>query len=69
MSAIVIKSDSPSNIKILKELAEKLGSSVASINEEQAEDLLFGKLMESEKTGTLVDRDTIFKKLNRLSSE
>ena len=65
MSAIVIKSNSKANIKILKELAEKLGTSVASIHDEQAEDLLLGKLMESEKTGELVDRDTIFEKLQR----
>ena len=65
MSALVIKSDSDSNIRILKELAEKLGASVIHVDDDQVEDFFLGRLMDSSKTGTLVDRSIIFSKLNR----
>ena len=63
MGAIVIKAK-PRSSKILKELAEELGASVTSINEEQYEDLLLGELMEAEKTQEKVLRASIFKKLS-----
>jgi|WetSurMetagenome_2_1015567.scaffolds.fasta_scaffold487884_1 hypothetical protein len=62
MSAIVIKADNRSN-KILKELAERLGASVSSMDEEQYEEFLLGNLMDAEKTGKKSTRASIFKKL------
>jgi len=53
MGAIVIKADSQSS-KLLKELAERLGAEVTSLNDEQYEDILLGNMMEAEKTGTTV---------------
>ena len=64
MSAIVIKADNQSN-KILKELAKKLGANVLNINDEQYEDLSLGYLMDKAKTGKIVSRENIIKKLNR----
>ena len=64
MSAIIIKADEKSN-KILKELAKRLGANVVSMNDNQYEDFLLGSIMDSDKTGTEVSRDEIFKKLTR----
>ena len=63
MEAIIIKSENIQNLKLLAELARKLGEQVTSINEAQTEDFLFGKLMEQEKTGKEVSREEIMAKL------
>ena len=63
MSAIVIQVDSKSK-KILSELAKKLGGKVLSIDDDQYEDIALGNLMDKEKTGKAVSRETIMKKLN-----
>ena len=62
MGAIIIKADNKSN-KILSDLARKLGGNVFSLSEDQYEDLLLGQLMDSQKTGELVSRESILKKL------
>ena len=62
MGAIIIKADNKSN-KILSDLARKLGGNVFNLSEDQYEDLLFGQLMDSQKTGELVSRESILKKL------
>ena len=64
MEAIIIKSENLQNLKLLAEFAQKLGEQVTSIDEEQTEDFLFGKLMEQEKTGKEVSREEIMKKLS-----
>ena len=64
MKAIVIKADNQ-NTKILRELAKKLGADVININEEQYEDLALGSLMDKVKTGKIVSRESIMKKLDR----
>jgi hypothetical protein len=63
MSAIVIQADPKSN-KILAELAKKLGGNVLAINDRQYEDIALGTLMDKEKTGKVVSRNHIMKKLN-----
>ena len=50
MDAIVIKSKSKDNLRLLIELAEKLGEEVIKLSEEQMEDLAFGKLMKKGRT-------------------
>ncbi len=62
MGAIVIQADSESK-KILSALAKRLGAQVTLIDEDQYEELLLGTLMDEEKTGKTVSRDSIFKKL------
>ena len=64
MSTLVISTDSK-NSRILSELAERLGASVMKINDAQYEDLVLGALMDAEKTGINVSRETIFKKLKK----
>ena len=63
MSAIVIQADPKSN-KILAELAKKLGGKVLAIDDGQYEDIALGTLMDKEKTGKVVSRKDIMKKLN-----
>ena len=62
MGAIIIRADQKSN-KLLKELAVQLGAAVTNLKHEQYEDFMLGTLMDSEKTGEIVSREEIFKKL------
>ena len=63
MGAIIIRADQKSS-KILKELAVQLGAVVTNVKDEHYEDFMLGTLMDSEKTGEIVSREEIFKKLN-----
>ena len=62
MGAIIIRADQKSS-KLLKELAVQLGAVVTNVKNEHYEDFMLGKLMDSEKTGEIVSREEIFKKL------
>lgn len=62
METIVIQSDSKT-IKMLKELAEKMGEKATVLSESQMEDLALGKLMNKVKTGKSVSRELIMKEL------
>ena len=62
MGAIIIRADQKSS-KLLKELAVQLGAVVTNVKDEHYEDFMLGTLMDSEKTGDLVSREEIFKKL------
>ena len=62
MGAIIIRADQKSS-KLLKELAVQLGAVVTNLKDEQYEDFMLGTLMDSEKTGKIVSREEIFKKL------
>jgi len=66
LGAVVIKSDTK-NLKLITELAKRLGGDVVKLNEEQYEDFYFGEMMKEAKTGKIVSRDTIMRKLRRLS--
>ncbi len=63
MDAIVIKSKSKQNLKLLGQLAEKLGEDVTALSDEQIEDLSLGKLMKKVKTGKNVSREAIMRQL------
>ena len=63
MGAIIIRTDQKSS-KLLKELAVHLGAVVTNLKDEQYEDFMLGTLIDSEKTGEIVSREEIFKKLN-----
>ena len=62
MGAIIIRADQKSS-KILKELAVQLGAVVTNVKDEHYEDFMLGTLMDSEKTGEIVSREEIFKKI------
>lgn len=63
MDALLIKTDAKTN-KIMRTIAKSLGAAVYSVNESQYEDLVLGEMMDKKKTGTLIDRNEIFKTLN-----
>ncbi len=63
MNAIVIKSKSKDNLRLLIELAEKLGEDVTKLSEDQMEDLALGSLMKKSRTGKNVSRETIMSQL------
>ena len=62
MGAIIIRTDQKSS-KLLKELAVQLGAVVTNLKDEQYEDFMLGTFIDSEKTGEIVSREEIFKKL------
>ena len=59
----MIRSKSRDNLKLLIELAKKLGESVTTLTDEQMEDLALGNLMKKTKTGKNVSRETIMRQL------
>lgn len=63
MATLIIESTDPENIKLLTELAKKLGDRVKSISATETEDLLLGDLMDSVKTGEYVDRADVMEAL------
>ena len=62
MGAVVIKIDKKNN-RLISRLVKELGGEVVSINDEQYEDLVMGKLIDTEKTGENVSREAIMNKL------
>lgn len=63
MAAIIIKSDNAKNLRLLADLAQRLGDKATSINAEMLEDLLLGELMNREKTGRKADKQKVLKSL------
>ena len=59
MDLIEIKPDSNDNLHLLIELAKKLGSKLATLKKEDAEDFVLFALMQKEKTGINVSRKEI----------
>ena len=65
MSVIVIEPNNDSNLHLLVELAKKLGSKVATLEKEEAEDYALLSIMKKERTGKDVSRETIMNKLKK----
>lgn len=63
MSTLVIQSKSKNNLKLIGELAKKIGEDVTYLSKEQVEDLAFGTYMNKVRTGKKVSSETIMKKL------
>jgi len=66
MGAIVIKSKSVKNLKLLTAYARQLGEIVNILSPAQTEDLQLGMMMKKEKTGRKVSREDIFNHLESL---
>jgi hypothetical protein len=62
MSTILIKTDTK-NSKLQEQLALQLGGDVIKLSDTQFEDLMLGALMNSVKTGKIVSKNSILKKL------
>ena len=63
MSGIIINSSSKVNINRLKQLAEKLGEKYTILNDSDIEDFALGTIMKEEKTGNLISKEEVIKKL------
>jgi len=63
MATLIIESSDPKNVKLLTELAKKLGDRVKSISATETEDLLLGDLMNAVKTGEYVDKANVMRAL------
>lgn len=63
MAAIIIKSNSAKNLRLLTDLAQRLGDQAAPINAEALEDLMLGELISREKTGIKADKQKVLKML------
>lgn len=63
MSALIIESKKPENLKILASLAKMLGDNVKAVEVEEIEDLLFGNMMDKIKTGKASSREAIMQAL------
>jgi hypothetical protein len=64
METLVIQSKSKVNLKILAELARKLGEHTSEFSSGKSEDFDLGIIMSNEKTGKSVSRETIMQKLH-----
>ena len=63
METIIIKPKSKADVRFWLELAKKTGTSAATLSLDDAEDLALLALMKKERTGKVVSRATIMKKL------
>jgi hypothetical protein len=66
METIIISSESKGNIKLLKELAKKLGDSVKTVSLEQKEDIAFGQMLKKAESGNLISKESILNKLREI---
>ena len=62
MGAIGIKSDAKS-LKLITEIAKRMGGEVAKLDNDQLEDFTFGEMMKEVKTGKSANRENIMRKL------
>lgn len=65
MQSIVVTSDSKSNIKLLSELAKKLGLKVVFLSEEKKEDISILNAINENKTGEYVDTEGFVRSLRK----
>lgn len=66
MSTLVIQSKSKNNLKLLRELARKIGDKAVVLSEEQAEDFALGAYMNEIRTGKNVEMDQVMKKIRSI---
>ena len=63
METLIIQTQSKSTSKLLITLAKKLGENVRVLDKDTAEDLAFGKMMQTAKTGRTVSKKAILAEL------
>lgn len=66
MSTLVIQSKSKNNLKLLQELARKIGDKAVVLSQEQAEDFALGTHMNEIRTGKNVGVDQVMKKIRSI---
>ncbi len=65
MNAVIIRSNNKTDIKLLTDLANRLGISFKTLSEEELLDMGLLKAMEEGKKSKFVPREQIMKKLKR----
>lgn len=65
METVVLHSKSKEDIKLLTDLAKKIGVRVEYLNQEEAEDLGMLKAINEGRTGEFVDTDSFLKQLRK----
>ena len=65
MKTAILSGESEADLKLIINLAHRLGIKVKVLTEEDAEDLAMIYAMEKTKTGECVDRSAIMKSLRR----
>jgi hypothetical protein len=63
MGAVLFQSDSKSDLKLLMELAKKLGINVKELSINDLEDIGLATAMEEGKTGEYIDSEEYLRKL------
>ncbi|HLU85787.1 MAG TPA: hypothetical protein VKZ45_09955 [Vicingaceae bacterium] len=64
MATILLEGKSASTIKLLMELAKKLGVKMTIIDNSDIEDMKLGQFMDEARTNTFVEEEEILKKLS-----
>jgi len=65
MQTVLLKSNSSSDLKLLTELAEKLGMSVIVLSDEEKEDFGLMQLINEADRDQTVSREEVMKKLGK----
>lgn len=65
MKTVILSGESEADLKLILELAHRLGIKTKVLTEEDAEDLAMVYAMQKENTGESVDRSAIMKSLRR----
>lgn len=65
MQSIVLTSESKSNIKLLSELAKKLGLKVVLLSDDDKEDIAILNAINKNKTGEYVNTENFVKNLRK----
>jgi len=63
MESAILSGKSKKDLKLLVELAEKLGIKARLLSNEEREDLVLGKAINEGRTGELIDTDEFLKSL------
>jgi hypothetical protein len=65
MSTILLEGESESTMKLVMELAQKLGLKMKVLSKSDVEDIKLGQMMDNVKTNEFVNEDTILYKLKK----
>ena len=65
METVVLRSKSKSNLKLLTDLAEKIGISVKYLSDDEKEEIGMINAIKKARTGKHVDTDNFVKKLRK----
>jgi hypothetical protein len=63
MGVLLINTANSKELKLVRELLDRMKIKNMEISRDDNEDFLFGEIIKKEKTGELVTRNTIMKKL------